>query len=426
MPAFKKLLKTCIAFANGYGGRLVIGVDDDLTVIGVSETDKARVYDELPNSLYDAISPGLLVEIYEQRLDDKAVMIVDVPQSMKKPVFLKEEGMPKGVYLRAGSSTRRATEAYVEALLRESKRIHFDEEAIHADITVLSQETIKNLFTRMDRRKLEAEKVICRSAINAASYQPTVAGVLCFCDSPQAYLPEAMVLCTRFKGTSGRNILVTEEIQGNLDQQIEQTFSLIKGWLISRYELVGAKLKVQTLVPEIALREAIVNAVLHRKYWIPGAVKIALFDDRLEIFNPGNFPGLVDTKHLGDGTTYLRNPTIARLMRRFGLIEKLGTGIRLMQESCAQVGLAAPEFIDGADSVKVVFRFLPSDHNNASEQDKLLALFEMRATISIKEVEQYLSVSRNTATRKLNQLVEAGKIVRIGKGPSVRYVSRER
>ena len=165
---------------------------------------------------------------------------------------------------------------------------------------------------------------------------------------------------------------------------------------------------------------------MNRKYWISGAVKIALFDDRLEIFNPGNFPGLVDTKHLVDGTTYLRNPVIARLMRRFGLIEKLGTGIRLIQESCAQVGLAAPEFIDGADSVKVVFRFLPSDHSNASEQDKLLALLEMRATIIIKEVEHYLSVSRNTATRKLNQLMEAGKIVRIGKGPSVRYVLRER
>ena len=63
---------------------------------------------------------------------------------------------------------------------------------------------------------------------------------------------------------------------------------------------------------------------MNRKYWISGAVKIALFDDRLEIFNPGNFPGLVDTKHLVDGTTYLRNPVIARLMRRFGLIEKLG------------------------------------------------------------------------------------------------------
>ena len=112
--------------------------------------------------------------------------------------------------------------------------------------------------------------------------------------------------------------------------------------------------------------------LLHRKYWVLGAVKIALYDNRLEIFNPGNFPGLVDTNNLGDGTTYLRNPNLVRIARRFGIIEKLGTGIKLILESCKKADLKAPEFIEGADSVKIVFHFLPVKVSSSSEEDNLL------------------------------------------------------
>ncbi len=79
------------------------------------------------------------------------------------------------------------------------------------------------------------------------------------------------------------------------------------------------------MIPQIAIREAIINALVHRKYSIPGAIKIALYDDRLEIFSPGNFPGLVDVNNLGDGTTYLRNPHLVMLARKMKLVEKLGS-----------------------------------------------------------------------------------------------------
>lgn len=192
------------------------------------------------------------------------------------------------------------------------------------------------------------------------------------------------------------------------------------------YQLVDTKLVGTAIIPEVALREAIVNALLHRKYSIPGSVKIALYDNRLEIFSPGNFPGLVDMNNLGDGTTYLRNPNLARNARRFGIIEKLGTGIRLILESCKKAGLKKPEFIEGADSVKVIFHFLPDEEKFSLEEDKLLALFNMREEVKVEDVQTYLNVSRNTATRRLTQLLENGHIKRIGKGPAVRYVKSNR
>ena len=183
-------------------------------------------------------------------------------------------------------------------------------------------------------------------------------------------------------------------------------------------QLVDAKLAGTVIIPEVALREAIINALLHRKYSIPGTVKIALYDNRLEIFSPGNFPGLVDMNNLGDGTTYLRNPNLARNARRFGIIEKLGTGIRLILESCKKAGLKKPEFIEGADSVKVIFHFLPDEEKFSLEEDKLLALFNMREEVKVEDVQTYFTVSRNTATRRLGQLLENGHIKRIGKGPA--------
>ena len=220
----------------------------------------------------------------------------------------------------------------------------------------------------------------------------------------------------------GREIIQSEEIRGHLGKQIDNSFALVKAWLMRDYQLFGAKLQGKSIIPEAALREAIINAVIHRKYWIPGAIKIALYDNRLEIFSPGNFPGLFDLNNLGDGTTYLRNPHLARIARRMGLIEKLGTGIRLMFESCAKMGIAKPVFLEGADSVKVVFSFSPAEKTYSSDDEKLLAFFKTRKEARLAEIEKYLRASRNTATRKLNSLIKKGKIRREGRGPAVKFI----
>lgn len=423
LPPFYSLVKTCVAFANGIGGKIIIGVDDKThKVLGIDDETRNRLYDEFPNSLYDMTSPGLLAEIYEQCFDEGSVMIIDIPNSMKKPVFIKKEGIPNGIYLRAGSNTRKATPEYVEELMRENKRIHFDEELVQAEITVLSPDLMKNVFERIDTDRLISEKILQRSAINPEKYYPTTAGILFFCHNPDTYIPEALIHCTRFSGVDGRNIIQSEEIHGSLEKQIDISFQLVKSWLLRDYTLFNTQLKGKTIIPEVALREAIINAVIHRKYWIPGAVKIALFDNRLEIFSPGNFPGLMNIHHLGDGSTHLRNPHLARVARRLGLVEKLGSGIKLILESCRKINLQPPEFQEGADSVKVIFSFLPAENRALSTQDNLLAFFQTRREVRLKEIETYLNVSRNTATRKLNQLIEAGKIQRQGQGPSVRYV----
>ena len=111
---FDAIIKTCIAFANGVGGKNVIGVNDSAQkMIGINDEIRDRIYDDFPNSLYDSTSPHLIPQIYEQRFNDDAVLVIEIPPSLKKPCFLRSEGLPKGVYLRIGSSTRRANDEYI-------------------------------------------------------------------------------------------------------------------------------------------------------------------------------------------------------------------------------------------------------------------------------------------------------------------------
>lgn len=417
------LLKTCVAFANGTGGKIIFGVKDQTReIVGISEACRNKLYDEFPNSLYDATSPSLLAEIYERNFAGTHLLIIEIPQSYKKPVFIKAEGSQEGVYIRVGSNTRKADKNQIEELMRETTRMTYDEEMVKADISILSSELLKTIYPRMQHERLLAEKVLMQLNSNTKSLYPTVTGVLCFCDQPDIYLPEALIRCSRFSGTSGRNIIQTEEMQGTILDQIEKAFNLIKSWLVRDYKLIGVKFVGQSMFPEIALREAIINAVLHRKYSIAGAIKIALYDDRLEIFSPGNFPGPIDLNSLGDGTTYLRNPHLTRLARRLGLIESLGTGIRLILETTKKAGLKRPEFIENADSVKVVFYFAAEKNPDVAEETALLQLFEKQQQLQIVDIMKFLKISRNTATRKLNHLIKTGKIIRLGKGPAVRFI----
>ena len=420
LPAFSQLIKTCVAFANGVGGKIIIGVEDKTReIVGVDDSIRHSIYEKFPNSLYDSTEPNLVAEIYEKNYGTHNVIVVEIPNIFKKPAYVKSEGISKGVYLRAGSSTRRASEDYIEELGRENRRFTYDEEIIHADIDILYSELIKKAYPAYTNSKLLAEKILGQKFAVRNKYLPTVAATLWFCENPDLYINFAHIRCTRFNGVDGRDIIQTNEIAGSLSEQIENAFALVKSWLLKDFALRNTKLVGKMIVPEEALREVILNAVIHRKYSIPGAIKIALYDDRLEVFSPGNFPGLVDINNLGDGTTYLRNPIIAKIARRLNYIEQLGTGINLIRHSCRNHGLQSPEFVEGADSVKVIFNFIPDIGDN--DGDNLLALFSMRDSVAINDVVETFKISRNTATRRLNKLVDSGCLKRVGKGPSVRY-----
>lgn len=424
---FDALVKTSIAFANGVGGKIVVGVDDKTrAILGVDEELREKVYERFPSSLYDLTSPRLVPQIYEQWFGGEAVLVIEIPPCLKKPCVLRSAGLPKGVYLRVGSTTRSAGEEHVEELMRENQRLFFDEEVVPIELNHLSDELLSVYYQPVKQAALLEDKVIARAVVNREIFHPTVAGLLLFAERPELYLPEALIICTRFAGSSGRDIIQTEEIKGPISKQIDVSFKLVASWLKRNYRLEGARLEAASLVPDAALREGIINAVMHRKYTIPGATKIALYDDRLEIFSPGNFPGHVNVNNLGEGITHLRNPTLARMAHKMGLIEKLGSGLRLMMDSCAQAKIALPEFSEDGDYVKVIFRFQPLVTAVESDEERVLALLRLREAVKIHDIIAHLERSRTTVFKVLNRLVEKKLVQSVGKGPATRYALTER
>jgi len=425
LTKFDGIIKTAVAFANGIGGKILIGIEGQTRkIIGVDDAMRDKIYDQFANSLYDSTSPNLIPQIYEQLIGDKAIIVIEIPPSLKKPCFLRAAGLPKGVYIRIGTSTRQANEEYIEELMRDNQRTTYDEQPIKANITILSDTSLREYYKKINQGALIEDKIITRSPANNEIYYPTVAGVMLFSEKPDEYIPEATMICTRFSGKEGRDIIQTEEVHGPIQRQIDISFNLISSWISRHYHLEGVFLKHKTLIPEVALREAITNAVIHRKYSIPGATKVALYDDHLEIFSPGNFPGHVNINNLGEGITHLRNPAIGRMAHKMGIIEKLGSGIRLIFESCRNAGIATPIFREDGDYVKVIFSFQPLKNMSKNDEEMLLALFKTRETLTSHEMIDYLNRSKNTVFKILHTLLDKGLVKQIGSGRLTRYSLR--
>ena len=178
-------------------------------------------------------------------------------------------------------------------------------------------------------------------------------------------------------------------------------------------------------MPRAALREALINAVAHRNYHIPGPIKVAVFLDRVEIFSPGTFPGPISSAYESRGVTYIRNPIVTRVLRESGYVEKLGSGFITIFDTYAAAKLPEPQIYEGANYVKCI---LPrrSAHSAAGtetpqQRDQIIALVVSRGEASASDIAEALGISRATAQRRLAALVKSRLIRRHGAGPTSRY-----
>ena len=427
LPEFRTLAKTCIAFANCSGGEIIIGVEDgSRKIIGISDNDRDRLYDEFPSSLYDCIIPPLIPHIYEKYIANKVLMIIKIWPGDNTPYCLKSLGNPAGVFIRVGSSTRPANIQTIEDLNRERKRISFDEESSGHSVSVLSKERLHHFFGKdISLRRLLAEKVIKDSPGGVGDSMATNGGILMFCDTPENIIPESMIIISRFAGIEGRNIIQTVQLTGPIPLLAESSFMLLEQWLERDLKLIKVRLKGTLPIPPEALREGIINALIHRKYSVPGAIKFAMYDDRLEIFSPGAFPGLISLSNLGDGTTFLRNIIVARIARKMRLMEKMGSGIRLIFDSCRQSGIRKPEYNEGGDFVKLTFYFERIPKTSELTEETILEMARKSETLRPSDISSEYCVSRNTISRRLDGLVKKKKLIRYGKGAGIYYKSVE-
>ncbi len=429
VPKNDQIIKTIIGFCNQKGGRLILGVADDRMIVGLAEDQINKLLESLDQSIYEACHPPIIPLVSTQLFGDKTVLIIAVSSGMSKPYFRKSEGIEKGTYIRIGRSTVRATQPMIEELKWQSQRIDFEKLPIYnASPNTLDDQLIQAF---LNNRKNQASAKVSQDVLRSYSLVveehsevfPTYAGILNFGKSPQFFLSEAMIIVSHFRGIEGRDAIASIDCEGTLLNQFQQAHHFVLSRLSKSFSITEVVRDEKLEIPEVAFREALVNLLVHRNYHIKAPSKISIYDDRLELFSPGNFSGPIEQDQLLKGLTYLRNPAICKIFREMGLVEKMGTGLINIFKSYEAWGLEKPQIIEGANFIKCILPRQPSQStpNRSKNEEDIQSLFYLQDEITCQDVVNKFSISRATAQRWLNSLIKKGLIERIGRTRNLRY-----
>ncbi|NGX39803.1 MAG: hypothetical protein KR126chlam1_01136 [Chlamydiae bacterium] len=429
-PQNDQIIKTVIGFCNQNGGKLIIGVNDQGQVTGVDDGQIEKALSSLDKAIFESTVPPIIPSVYVRRLGERAVLVIEVSRGMSKPYYRRKEGLEKGTYIRLGRNTLRAKREIIEELRWQASNLDFEAFPIHTASTEdLNKEKISVFLEKRKNRSVASpsEELLRSYKIIQSEHgrvYPSHLGLLLFGKNPQQFLSEAMIIATHFAGNSGREALATVDCEGTLFEQFEHCFAFLQSRLHRSYTIQGLIRDEELEIPLVALRESLLNALIHRNYHIKAPVKVAIFDNRVEIFSPGHFPGPFDSRNLLSGITYLRNPAICKVMREAGYAEKLGSGLIAIFDSYREKMLPTPVIVEGENFVKYT---LPREGEfqsmrlKESAEDPLLSLFVYSDEVSIGEIMDFLKVSRATASRRASELVKIRKLQRVGRTRSVRY-----
>ncbi len=440
LPKNDQIIKTVVGFCNQKGGEIILGVDNDGTIVGVPEDKVSQLLEYLDKSIYDATAPAIVPRIFSQRMGDKLIVIIRVSEGMNKPYYIKVDGVKKGTYIRLGRTTSLAKSETIEELKWQSRprSLSYDSMPVYdATLDDLDLEKFRDFLTlrkHAPKGPMDVQELLRSSFLvtDERGYRyPTVAGILLFGRDPQRFLPEAYIICSEYSGTSGRKVLSTITCTGSLFEQYFKAYKFLTDRLPYSFTIEGPRRKEVLEIPEVAIREAIVNAIIHRNYHISAPAKVSLYDNRIEIFSPGDFPGQLTQDILRCGISYIRNYAITKVFHEIGYIEKLGSGLNAIFESYEERGLEEPSVVEGPNFVKCILPRPSARGKAASESEsidedlqRIIRLFKTSGELSISDVIEHVRINRATAGRKIAALVENGLLKKIGKGKGTRYVLR--
>ena len=261
------------------------------------------------------------------------------------------------------------------------------------------------------------------------------AGVLFFGLNPQQFVSQSFVSCVRYQGNSMASIIDRKDLAGDLIFLVDESEAFVKRHTRLAYRFDGFKRIDIEEYPFDAVKEAVINAVCHRDYFSQNNVFVNVFDDRIEVISPGSIPNNLTLKEVY-GTSNPRNHKITELFKRIHFIEKLGSGLKRMDELMLLHGLKKPVYEVNNAFFKVVFNgpkekilelVKPSNELDLRElglnkrQVKSLNYLQEKTSMTRKEYEEKFKASKVTAFRDLNELIEKGFIKAEGQGKNTKY-----
>lgn len=410
--------KEIVAFANSEGGTLYIGIADQGEVIGVENVDETML--QVSNMIRDSIKPDvtMFVSYSQEVMDDKAVVKVSVQKGANAPYYLAKKGLrPEGVYVRHGSSSVPASEMAIRLMIKETDGDAF--------------ETMRSLHQELTFETTAAE--FKARAIPFGESQMMTLGIV---NADRIYTNLGLLLSDQcvhtikaasFQGVDKSEFKDRREFGGSLLKQMNDAYDFIDLYNKTKAEFVKLQRLDRKDYPEAAIREALLNSLVHREYSFSGSTLISIFDDRLEFVSLG---GLVKGLTLEDvffGISQCRNEKLAAVFYRLQLIEAYGTGVQKIMDSYRdskikpQIGVA-----DNAFKIILPNRNWVMANEDLNESERIIAqLVAQRKFIQRKDVEEALAISQTMAGRIIKKMIEKGMLESSGSGKNTRYVKAE-
>ena len=416
---------TVIAFANTEGGKIYIGINDDGSVCGIDDIDNTLL--QVSNMIKDVVRPDvtMFTELDVQNEDNKNIIVVTVQRGTSRPYYLYQKGVrPEGVYVRYGAASVPASQSSILNMIKETSNYCFE------DALSLNQKlTFKKAIEYFAKKKLKFGDQQKRTLhlINEDGNYTNLAMLL----SDQC---NHTIKIAVYEGGSKTVFRDSKELKGSLLEQIEDGFAYIDKYNRTRAEFTGLERIDKKDYPIEAIREAFLNAVVHRDYSINGSSLISIFDDRVEFLSIGGLVSGIAFDDIMLGVSALRNKDLANIFYRLKFIEAYGTGIMKINE-CYINEQDKPTIKVSSNAFKIVLPNLNNKEAAVDNQktmnthllskseraDKVISLFERKSAIVRKDVEDALEISSSTAGVLLREMISNKLIEKEGIGRNSYY-----
>lgn len=424
--------KEIIAFANCDGGKLYIGVRDDGTVVGLDDPDSVSL--QISNMVRDSIKPDVTMFLHYKTIkaDGKDVVAVEIQRGTDRPYYLTKKGMrPEGVYVRQGYSSVPATDTAIRHMIKETDGDRF--EAMRS----LNQELI-----------FEAAKK--EFALRNVEFSPQQMRTLKLIDQDNLYSNLALLLSDQcvhtikvavFQGNDQTIFKDRREFSGSLMQQMNEVYDFIDFRNQTRATIEKLLRTDVRDYPEIAVREALLNLLVHRDYSFSASALISIYADRIEFVSIGGLMPGIELEDIMVGISVCRNQDLANVFYRLHLIEAYGTGMRKIINA-----YDGPEEKPSIEVTKNAFKIILPNINakyetenisvpkpkpvtgsdtqiekKLSNEERILEYARANGAITKNDVAELLEISTSTASRIIRKMVKNSLLRQNGKARNTNY-----
>jgi ATP-dependent DNA helicase RecG len=462
-----QLLETVCAFANEPGlggGHLLLGVrrreggEPRYEVVGVPDPDKLQA--DLASQCGSVFNRAVRCQMQTELLDGRPVVSVFVPEQAagEKPIFFKSQGLPRGAFRRIGSTDQRCTEDDLLILYHGRAPHAYDETPLpETDVTADIDPAAIAEYRRARREAnpdaeelrwsdLELLRALHCTVRHDGGQVLTIAGLVLFgtTQALRRLLPMARLDYIRVPGRewmAGTEPLQTVELRGPLLLLLPRALTTVLEELPKALSLPPGEFqrRDEPIIPVRVIREALVNAVMHRSYRIHGPIQVIRYQNRLEVRNPGH--SLVALDRLGEPGSRTRNPSVAAVLHETRYAETKGSGVRVMRQMMRDANLSPPSFESDREADTFVATLL--FHHFLGEQDlqwlsrfqeaglqddeaRILIFVREKGSISNAECRSLTGLDTLTASGRLRRLRDLGLLQQRERGPATYYVGTPR